>query len=510
LPEKYRAPVVLCYLEGKTNEEAARQLRCPTGTVVTRLARARKRLRDRLSRRGVEVSAGALALAWTSLITPSSTRAALLDQTVKAALHFAVYKGAAPGLVSANVAALTKGALKAMFMTKLKLLTATFLALAIIGTGSAVMAVRPSTTDSSTEQERGRRKSEDANSQDRDSRQSDDKDDQDNRDKKSDKKRDRKEHKDHKSHEQVKVQEVMTKSFKTGRSPRLVVEMFNGGIEVVAKSERTVDVRVTKQGHGNTKELAEQGLRNVDVQMSQEGDTVRVTARKKEKDEKHEGYNAGASAVVEVPEGAVLDLQTGNGSVTATGGSGEKKIHTSNGAIRISGNSAAVDLETSNGPIVVAGGKGKVKLHTSNGTIDVETDKSAVTAHTSNGSVRFRGTLSPGQHSFHTTNGSVALVLPADAKFRVQARTSHGRISSDFFNVEHTGRTGQARVDQEIGENPPVSISVESSNGSVSIRKAGASKDKDKEPARKKAKKKTTSKENQDSHDEEDDETDCK
>src|SRR5262245_27903633 len=161
LPEKYQAPVVLCYLEGKTNEEAARQLCCPTGTVVTRLARARKRLRDRLCRRGVEVSAGALALAWTSLITPSSTRAALLDQTVKAALHFAVYKGAAPGLVSANVAVLTKGALKAMFMTKLKLLTATFLALAIIGTGSAVMAVRPSPTDSGAEQERGRRKSED-------------------------------------------------------------------------------------------------------------------------------------------------------------------------------------------------------------------------------------------------------------------------------------------------------------------------------------------------------------
>ena len=98
----------------------------------------------------------------------------------------------------------------------------------------------------------------------------------------------------------------------------------------------------------------------------------------------------------------------------------------------------------------------------------------------------------------------MALVLPADAKFRVQARTSHGRISSDFFNVEHTGRTGQARVDQEIGENPSVSISVESSNGSVSIRKAGASKDKEKEPARKKAKKKTTSKEDRDNDDDPD------
>jgi RNA polymerase sigma-70 factor (ECF subfamily) len=58
LPDSYRLPVVLCYLEGKTNREAAASLRCPIGTIKGRLSRARQTLRDRLSRRGLDRYAG--------------------------------------------------------------------------------------------------------------------------------------------------------------------------------------------------------------------------------------------------------------------------------------------------------------------------------------------------------------------------------------------------------------------------------------------------------------------
>src|SRR5207253_2262003 len=88
LPEKYRAPLLLCYLEGLSHEEAAARLRWPVGTVRSRLARARDRLRGRLCRRGLTLSATAFAAMLAAGTAPAAPPLSLHNATVRAALLY--------------------------------------------------------------------------------------------------------------------------------------------------------------------------------------------------------------------------------------------------------------------------------------------------------------------------------------------------------------------------------------------------------------------------------------
>jgi RNA polymerase sigma factor (sigma-70 family) len=138
LPEKYRVPIILCYLESRTYDEAARQLGISRGTVSTRLTRARELLRRRLTRCGLAMSGALLALLLAEQAADAAAPDGLVDATVKASLPFAAGRSAA-GLVSAKVLTLTEGALNAMFLTKLKVVAGVLVVVTLLGLGAGAL-----------------------------------------------------------------------------------------------------------------------------------------------------------------------------------------------------------------------------------------------------------------------------------------------------------------------------------------------------------------------------------
>jgi RNA polymerase sigma factor (sigma-70 family) len=130
LPEKYRLPVVLCDLEGKTHRQAAEQLGWPIGTVSGRLSRARAMLAGRLTRRGVTLLGGSLAVLLSQGSASAGVPLPLITSKARAATRFAAGQAAA-GVISTKAAALAEGVLKGMLMTKLKIVTAVLMVVAL-------------------------------------------------------------------------------------------------------------------------------------------------------------------------------------------------------------------------------------------------------------------------------------------------------------------------------------------------------------------------------------------
>jgi RNA polymerase sigma factor (sigma-70 family) len=138
LAEKYRVPIVLCYFEGLTHDQAAARLGWPVGTVKTRLARARDQLRRRLENRGCSP----LLLVPAEYLRPSDCTAVprlLLDSTIRAAGRFAFGAGSGEFL-SSNVLAISLGVLRTMLINKLRLMSITLVAGVALALGVMVLA----------------------------------------------------------------------------------------------------------------------------------------------------------------------------------------------------------------------------------------------------------------------------------------------------------------------------------------------------------------------------------
>jgi RNA polymerase sigma factor (sigma-70 family) len=131
LPARYREPLLLCYFEGRTHDQAAEQLRCPVGTVRSRMARGRDLLKRRLTRRGYAPVAAILAgdPSFLSRLAVESVPTALVATTLRTISGIATLRSLQAGAVAAPILTLTQGVL-----TTMKLGQLTWVGLAMLAT----------------------------------------------------------------------------------------------------------------------------------------------------------------------------------------------------------------------------------------------------------------------------------------------------------------------------------------------------------------------------------------
>jgi RNA polymerase sigma factor (sigma-70 family) len=143
LPESFRRAVVLCYFEGLSPDEAAARLKWPSGTLRSRLVRARDKLRRGLALRGFALSGTAIAI----MLAPRSARASLssllCETTTRAAIAFAARHAAIGGALSAPAAAMAQEVLRTMLLHEVKAAALSLLMFATLAAGAGYLAHAP-------------------------------------------------------------------------------------------------------------------------------------------------------------------------------------------------------------------------------------------------------------------------------------------------------------------------------------------------------------------------------
>jgi RNA polymerase sigma factor (sigma-70 family) len=156
LPDRLRLPIVLCYLEGLTHAEAAHQLGWPVGTVESRLARGRERLKERLTARGATAMIPLLGPSGLPELSPAASPAAWIEATARAATQFAAGDVAA-SIASANAAAMARGMIGSLGWHQARLAIGYVLAVAIVAGGVMAAFRAGAPKASAVAQQEGRR-----------------------------------------------------------------------------------------------------------------------------------------------------------------------------------------------------------------------------------------------------------------------------------------------------------------------------------------------------------------
>jgi predicted small lipoprotein YifL len=251
-------------------------------------------------------------------------------------------------------------------------------------------------------------------------------------------------------------------------APDLVVrvEMFNGPIEVRAGAVGRVTATVETTGVGGSNAEAEADRARIQVTLDANPDGS-VLLRAVYQPNPGSPNNREASAVVEVPPDAALDLRTSNGTVTTSGISGPIDVRTSNGAANLAGPESGANVRTTNGAVEIDG-TGLLDVQTTNGSVSIRGTDATLSVRTSNGDVSFDGTLSDSPQRVATTNNPITIRLPATAGFTIDARTTNAEVVLDGFTLKTTAPATEVAKQGIVGVGGPWLV-LRTSNASIVV-----------------------------------------
>jgi DUF4097 and DUF4098 domain-containing protein YvlB len=262
---------------------------------------------------------------------------------------------------------------------------------------------------------------------------------------------------------------------------RLVLENFNGAVEILGWEKNEVQVTGTKYA------AHEDQLKDIQIESKKEGNAVTIRVI-------HPNYhhgNMGARFSVRVPRQIELErIASSNGHIRVEDVEGNARLETSNSSVTVSRLAGRLDAHTSNGRIDADTVSGDAMLRTSNsairashigGAVDAQTSNSSIRAdvgkpkanvplrfQTSNGSIELDvSTLDNNQLRATTNNSSITVRLPPSIKAQLHASTSNSSITSDFDVTTH-GTLSKNRLEGSINGGGPL-IELVTSNGSIRV-----------------------------------------
>lgn len=308
---------------------------------------------------------------------------------------------------------------------------------------------------------------------------------------------------------QASLEDHISKSFNVTPGGNLNVDVDRGSIEVRPVEGNTVAVEVIRRADDFRRSRAEETLRRQQVELTQQGNDVRVYSRSQRQTRWFwfwRGDRLSVRYVISVPKRYHADLKTSGGSITVADLEGTVKVRTSGGSLRLgkingpvwgrtsggsitldgcrqtadvetSGGSlnigdveGAVTARTSGGSIRIKQAKGDVAARTSGGSINVDDVFGKIDASTSGGSVTARLARQPeGDCRLRTSGGSITVRMAETIALNIDARTSGGRVSTDL-PVTLTGELKKTSLNAKLNGGGPALI-LHTSGGNVRIQK---------------------------------------